>query len=63
MKVTIYWESGIKPIIRKKIKEKFNIPDYLSINGETPCEIKDSDLELLKETARRGFIQIRNKPS
>jgi hypothetical protein len=61
MKVTIYWERETKPIIRKRIREKFNIPDYLSINGETPCEIKDSDMELLKETARRGFIQIRSK--
>nr|DAZ83188.1 MAG TPA: hypothetical protein [Caudoviricetes sp.] len=32
------------------------------MNGETPAEIREEDLELLRETERRGFIQIRNKP-
>lgn len=33
----------------------------MTINGELECEIKDEDLELLKETEKRGFIQIRRK--
>lgn len=66
MRVTIYWDarhlSKEKSLETKnKIKERFNIPNYTSINGETPCEIKDEDLELLRECERRGFIQIRNK--
>lgn len=66
MKVTIYWDARHLPRekaleAKNKIKAKFNIPDYTSINGETPCEIKDEDLPLLRECEKRGFIQIRNK--
>ena len=42
-----------------KIREKFGITAGTTINGETPAEIKDEDLPLLEETARRGFISIR----
>lgn len=66
MKVTIYWDFrnvDLKdiPRIKKKIRDKFNIPEYTTVNGETSCNIKDEDMELLRECAKRGFIQIRNK--
>lgn len=66
MKVTIYWNTRhLDPKdalrIKKKIRDKFNIPDYTTVNGETPCEIRDEDMELLRETESRGYIQIRNK--
>lgn len=70
MRVTIYWETRhldpkdiprIKKRIKKRIRDKFNIPDYTTVNGETPRDIKDEDMELLRECAKRGFIQIRNK--
>lgn len=66
MKVTIYWETKHLdpkdvPGIKKKIRDRFNIPDYTTVNGETSCEIKDEDLPLLRECEKRGFIQIRNK--
>ena len=60
MKLTIYWTTKDAEKI-KRIRDKFNIPSYTSINGETPCEIKDKDLPLLRECETRGFIQIRNK--
>lgn len=60
MKVTIYWITKDAEKI-KRIRDKFNIPSYTSINGETPCEIKDEYLSLLRECEKRGFIQIRNK--
>ena len=45
-----------------KIRKRFNMPmSGMTINGELECEIKDEDLELLKETEKRGFIQIRRK--
>ena len=67
-KVTIYWNTRhIKlediPEVKRKIRERFNIPDYTTINGETDCEICEGDMELLRETEKRGFIQIRNKPA
>jgi len=58
--ITIYWVTGDKEVI-SKIRARFKIPKYTSLNGETPCEIDEKDLELLKETEKRGFIQIRNK--
>ena len=35
----------------------------VTVNGETPTavDISDEDMELLRETERRGYIQIRNK--
>lgn len=66
MKVTIYWDTRHLdpkdvPKIKKKIRDRFNIPNYTTVNGETLCEIQDEDMELLRETEKRGFIQIRNK--
>lgn len=66
MKVTIYWNTRhLEPedalLIKKKIRDKFNIPDYTTVNGETICEIREEDMKLLRETEKRGFIQIRNK--
>lgn len=66
MKTTIYWNTNHLdpkdiPRVKKKIRERFNIPVYTTINGETTCDIKEEDMELLRETERRGYIQIRNK--
>lgn len=60
MKRTIYWLTEDRKII-KRIRAKFHMPSYTSLNGETPCEINEKDFPLLKETEKRGFIQIRNK--
>ena len=60
MKVIIYWITKEREII-SRIRERFKLPPYVSVNGETPCEICDEDIELLREPAKRGFIQIRNK--
>lgn len=60
MKVTIYWVTRLPEIVRR-IRDKFNIPLYISVNYETECEIRDEDLPLLRECEKRGFIQIRNK--
>ncbi len=60
MKVTIYWVTRLPAIIRR-IRDKFNIPPHVSVNYETSCEIRDEDMDLLHETEKRGFIQIRKK--
>lgn len=61
MKVIIYWVTK-EPDKIARIRERFCIGTYRSVNGETPAEIQEEDMELLRETERRGFIQIRNKP-
>lgn len=60
MNVTICWVTKDRESI-EKIRKKFGISSYMSINRETPCDIKEEDMELLRETEKRGFIQIRNK--
>lgn len=65
-KVTIYWNiRHVKkedvPEIKRRIRERFNIPNYTTVNGETDCEICEENMKLLRETEKRGFIQIRNK--
>ena len=60
MNVTICWNTKDRNTI-DKIRKKFGIPSYMSFNRETPCNIKEEDMELLRETEKRGFIQIRNK--
>lgn len=66
MRTTIYWNTNHLdpkeiPRVKKKIRDRFNIPAYISINGETTCDIKEEDMELLREVESRGYIQIRNK--
>ena len=67
-KVTIYWNTRhIKlediPEVKRRIRERFGIPNHTTVNGETDCYIREEDMELLRETEKRGFIQIRNKPA
>lgn len=58
----IYYNTSDWSIIRK-IQQKFNLPDCVTVNGETcqPCNVSAEDMELLRETERRGYIQIREK--
>ena len=60
MNVTICCTTKEWKVI-EKIRKKFGISSYMSVNRETPCNIKEEDMELLRETEKRGFIQIRNK--
>lgn len=60
MKVIIYWVTK-DPDKIARIRERFGIGTYRSVNGETPAEIREEDMELLRETERRGFIQIDRK--
>lgn len=62
MKLTICWTArGRQKRFYEDICKKFGIPSYMSVNHETPCDIRDEDLPLLQECEKRGFIQIRNK--
>lgn len=62
MKLTICWTAkGCQKCFYGDICRKFGISSYMSVNHETPCEIRDKDLPLLRECERRGFLQIRFK--
>ncbi|MCM0314287.1 hypothetical protein [Bacteroides fragilis] len=61
MKVTIYWENKSTPAYRNRIRDRFGIPHYMSVNGETQAEISEEDMPDLMELVKRGFISLRNK--
>lgn len=55
MKLTICWTArGRNKRFYHDICRKFGISGYMSINHETPCDIKDEDVELLRECEKRG---------
>ena len=62
MMIYIYYNTNDWNIIRK-IQQRFGLPDCVTVNGETcqPCYISEQDMEVLRETEKRGFIQIRRK--
>lgn len=57
---TVYWCSRTTKEQERRIRERFGITGGTTINGETPANIADVDMPLLRETARRGYVQIRN---
>ena len=61
MKLTIYWRTKDRPT-RLKICRRFGIWYEVSVNGETKADIREEDMELFRETARRGFFEVRIKP-
>ena len=61
MKLTIYWKTKNAQCI-KHIRKRFNLPSGITVNGETVADIRDEDMELLRDTEKIGFIQIRYKP-
>lgn len=57
IKLVVYWNTKDKEII-KRIRQRFGMPTYTTVNGYTPAEILEEDTPLLAETAKRGFILI-----
>ena len=61
MKCYIYYNCNWDDI--KRIQERFRLPECVNVNGETchEVDVADEDVQLLRETERRGYIQIRKK--
>lgn len=61
----IYWTRKAKsmPGVEQRIRQKFRLGTYKSVNGETPVnrKLSDEELELLKQVEEKGYIQLRNK--
>ena len=56
MKLTIYFCHSDKET-NDKIRKRFNMPmSGMTVNGELTCDIREEDLELLKETEKRGVL-------
>ena len=60
MKCVIYWRTKDTPT-RWKICRRFKIHYHVTVNGETQADIRKEDVELFRETARRGYFDIRFK--
>jgi predicted transposase YbfD/YdcC len=62
MSLTICWTAkGRQKDCYESIREKFGISSYMSVNHETSCDIREEDMEMLRECERRGFLKIRFK--
>jgi hypothetical protein len=60
MKCVVYWKKCDPSAIRS-IRAKFGIPNYTTINGESPCEVDEEQMKLLRQCEERGFLSIRMK--
>ena len=58
MTVTIYWVTR-DPKMIENTRKYFNIPHYMSLNGETEFEITEGKLKELRR-GEPNFIQIRH---
>lgn len=61
MKLTIKWNKKATPDIMERIRKRFNLSSYISVNRETPGEFSEDDLPDLEKVADLGYIEIRRK--
>lgn len=57
-KIVILWNTKDEEAI-KKIRARFKIPKYTTLNGFTPAILPAQDLAMFDETARRGYFNYR----
>lgn len=57
MKVTIYWVTNDWRLIRR-IREKYRLPQYMTLNGITEAEIDENTLDQLKK-GEPEFLVVR----
>lgn len=58
MKIYIYWVTQDWKLIRK-IREKYNLPQYMSVNGITVADVDEETLKNLKKGEPKYLI-LRN---
>lgn len=57
-KIVIHWNTKDEEAI-KKIRARFKIHKYTTLNGFTPAILPAQDLAMFEETARRGYFNYR----
>lgn len=55
MKVTIYWVTNDWRLIRR-IREKYRLPQYMTLNGITEAEIDENTLAQLRKGEPKYLI-------
>lgn len=58
--IVVYYKIRDIATIRK-IQERFKFPKCMTVNAEWQVLVEGTDWETLRETERRGYIEIRNK--
>lgn len=61
MRITVYFATCNRDII-ERIRNDYNIPSGMSVNGETECNLNEDIIELLQSEVVAGYIQLRMKP-
>ena len=57
----IYFKTN-NPATVRRIRERFGMSQVgMTVNGEQVAEIKDEDMDVLRQTEAAGYIQIRDK--
>lgn len=59
-RLIVRWVTRDKEAITA-IRKRFGIPDYTTVNGLSPAEIKPEDMPMFEECARRNFFGIIRK--
>lgn len=59
-RVRVYWENKASTEQRHRIQARFALSG-MTVNGESWGDIKEEDMPLLEECARRGFLTIRER--
>ena len=54
-KIVIHWNTKDEEAIRL-IRERFGIPRYTTVNGQTPAILPADDIFMFEETAKRGYF-------
>lgn len=55
VKIVIHWQTKNEESI-SLIRKRFGIPQYTTINGQTPALLNPEDRPIFDETARRGYF-------
>lgn len=58
--ITIYWVTKSSSLIHR-IRQRYNIVEGMTVNGENTVSVDESQLKELKEVEKLGYIKLRTK--
>lgn len=60
-RVCIYWIVSANSLERRYTIEKLGLPEHVSVNGETFCDVDDEQYRCLLIAASKKWLALRNK--
>ena len=61
MKVVIYWQKKSTAHHRLRIRDRFRLPEGMTINGERPADVNPKNMKEPQNLEEMGYIKLRNK--